>query len=315
MTVTEILVGIGAGLAAALLFMSPIGGTLLAFPLFILSGFPIAIAGFAWRPASAYVAVASAGIAMVALLSPMAAAIFLLLFGLPTAWLCRLASLSRTNQATGSFEWYPLGRLLLHAALAASASVVLVGALIGFDPDQLTSEMSDALVEWLASAPDLGAPPTGADIEPFVRLNVTVLPFSAAALTLLALVLALWLGGKVAAYSGKLQRPRERLWTAALPQGVTIGFVAVAALSFVPGPFGQVASVFAGALGFALMLIGLSVIHVITLGTGARVPILVGTYVAIVFLGFPILLLILLGASETFFHFRARRLRGAPPQA
>ena len=52
MTVRIILVGIGAGLAAALLFLSPIGGTLLAFPLFVLSGFPIAIAGFGWRPAS-----------------------------------------------------------------------------------------------------------------------------------------------------------------------------------------------------------------------------------------------------------------------
>ena len=88
----------------------------------------------------------------------------------------------------------------------------------------------------------------------------------------------------------------------------------MAALSFVPGPLGQVASVFAGALGFALMLIGLAVIHVLTLGTSARVPILVGTYVAIFVLGFPILLLVLLGASETFFHFRARRLRGVPPQ-
>ena len=42
------LVGIGAGIAAALLFMAPIGGTVLAFPLFLLTGLPIAIAGLGW---------------------------------------------------------------------------------------------------------------------------------------------------------------------------------------------------------------------------------------------------------------------------
>ena len=48
-----ILVGIAAGVAGALLFLSPIGGTTLAFPLFTLCGLPIAIAGLGWSATSA----------------------------------------------------------------------------------------------------------------------------------------------------------------------------------------------------------------------------------------------------------------------
>ena len=51
-----VLIGIGAGLAAALLFASPIGGTSLAFPLFCVTGVPIAIAGFGWTPLAAAIA-------------------------------------------------------------------------------------------------------------------------------------------------------------------------------------------------------------------------------------------------------------------
>ena len=102
------LVGIGAGLAAALLFISPLGGTLLAFPLFVLSGLPIAIAGLAWGSLAAAIAAAAA--------RPhhrrrdiraRPASIYLALFGAPMAWAAGSPGLSRTDEATGAAEWYP----------------------------------------------------------------------------------------------------------------------------------------------------------------------------------------------------------------
>ena len=51
-----VLIGIGAGLAAALLYASPMGGTSLAFPLLCVTGVPIAIAGFGWTPLAAVTA-------------------------------------------------------------------------------------------------------------------------------------------------------------------------------------------------------------------------------------------------------------------
>jgi len=48
MKLQPILIGIAAGIAAALLFLAPIGATLIAFPLFLLTGLPIAIAALGW---------------------------------------------------------------------------------------------------------------------------------------------------------------------------------------------------------------------------------------------------------------------------
>jgi hypothetical protein len=314
--VTQIvLVGIGAGLAAALMFVSPIGGTALAFPLFILCGLPVAIAGLGWSPLAAVVAAAVAGAAL-AFIGIEASAIFLLLFGAPVAWLVRLAMLSRAgapDEPAGATQWFPLGRILLHAALAAAAGIILVGMIIGFDPDSLAADMAQTLADWLATAPELGPAPTPADIQPFVRLNIAVMPATVTAMLVVALVFNLWLAARIAAASGRLLRPRERLWTASLPASAVIGLVVAAVVAFVPGPIGYAAGAVAGALAAACALIGLAVIHALTVGTNLRVLVLVGTYVGLVFLGFPILLIALLGLAESFLHLRARRFGGAPP--
>ncbi|MEX0852388.1 MAG: hypothetical protein WD036_03770, partial [Bauldia sp.] len=62
-----ILVGILAGLAAALMFLAPVSGTALAFPLFALAGLPLAIAGLGWSPLAAGVAAIAAAAAIAGL--------------------------------------------------------------------------------------------------------------------------------------------------------------------------------------------------------------------------------------------------------
>ena len=74
-------------------------------------------------------------------------------------------------------------------------------------------------------------------------------------------------------------------------------------ISAAPGPEGDP----------ALALIGLAVIHAVTLGTNLRTLILVTTYVVVILFGFPILLLLLLGLAEGFLNIRARRFGAAPP--
>ena len=75
--------------------------------------------------------------------------IYLALFGAPAAWACRLAWLSRTDEATGNTEWYPIGRILLHGAGATAIGLIIVGFIIGYDPGAFTTEITAALVEWL----------------------------------------------------------------------------------------------------------------------------------------------------------------------
>lgn len=308
------LIGIGAGLASALLFVSPFGGTLLAIPLFILSALPIAIAGIAWGSLTAAVAATAAAVTIGAAIAAPAGAIQLALFGAPMAWCCRLAWLSRTDEETGAVEWFPMGKILLHGAAATAIGLIVVGIIIGYDPEAMTTEITAALSVWLAQAPDGGVPPTAAELEPFVRFNVVAMPFTTGALLVIIFVLNLWLAARIAEASGRLRRPRERLWTAVLPTEAVPIFLVAAVAALVPSAVGYAAGAVAGAFGGALALIGLAVLHATTLENTVRVLILTAVYVVLVFFGgLPIILLTFLGIAEVFFQIRARRFRGAPP--
>ena len=310
------LVGVGAGFAASLLFISPLGGTLLALPLFILSALPIAIAGLAWSSLSAAIAAVGAAATIAVAISVPSGIIYLALFGAPMAWACRLVWLSRTDESTGVIEWYPIGRILLHGAAATAVGLIIVGFIIGYDPAAFTAEITSALVDWLSQAPSPdGSPaPTAAELEPFVRFNVVAMPFSTAALLVIILVFNLWLAARIAEASGRLARPRDRLWTAVLPNEALIAFAVAVVLAFVPGAVGYAAGAAAGAFGGALGLIGLAVLHATTVGNTVRLLILVAVYVVLVFFGgLPLVLLAILGIAEAFLHVRARRFGGAPP--
>jgi len=312
--VQTVLVGLVAGLAAALLFVSPLGGTLLALPLFVLSALPIAIAGLAWSGLASAVAAATAAAVVGLAIAPPAGLIHLALFGAPMAWACRLALLSRTDETTGTTEWYPIGRILLQATAIIAVGVVVVGFIVGYDPEALSAEITAALADWLAQSPDAPAPPSPAELEPFVRLNVAAMPYTMAAMVVIIFVFDMWLAARIAEASGRLSRPRDRLWTAVLPVEAVAIFVVAAVAAFVPGIVGHVAAAVAGAFGGALALIGLAVLHATTLHSTVRILILVAVYVVLVFFGgLPLIVLALLGIAESFFQLRARRLGGAPP--
>jgi len=306
-----VLIGIGAGVASALLFASPISGTSLAFPLFVITGVPIAIAGLGWTPVAGAIAVVAGCVAVAVAISPIAAAIFLFLFAAPMAWLTYLAGLSRPNGE--SQEWFPLGRLLLHTSAAAVLGLTIIGIVIGYDPQQIAVDMTDALSEWLAVNPDLQTVPTREEIEPFVRLNVAALPYTLAAIVLVILVVNLWFAGWVTQTSGRLARPHERLWTVSLPASAALAFVLASLVSVLPFPLGDIAALMSGALGGAFLLLGLAVIHALTIGLNGRAALLTVNYVVLGLLGFTAFVIIAVGLAETFLHLRARRFRGAPP--
>lgn len=310
-----ILVGIGAGVAGALLFLSSISGTSLALPLFALCALPVAIAGLAWTWLAAVVASLTAGLIVSFYLSPYLAAVYLLLFALPITWTSRLAGLWREGDPADpkSREWFPLGRILLQAAIAVAAGMIVVGIMVGFDPAELATEFTTLIGEWFAASPELGPPPTPEQIEPFVRFNVAAMPYTIAAILLFLQVFNLWLAGRIAEASGRFARPRQPLWTAELPTEAVLIFAIAVGLTFVGGGVGEAAGVAVGATGAALALIGLAVVHALTVGSSFRILILVATYVLLAITGFLILVFTLLGIAESFLKLRARKLNPAPP--
>lgn len=313
-----ILFGIGAGLAAALLFAAPLGGSGIAFPLFALTGLPIAIAGLGWTVTAGAIAAVAGAVAIAFVLSPVAALIFLLIFGAPVVWAARLAGLSRPinrEEPDSPVEWFPLGRLLFHLSIAATLGILVTAFIVGFNVEEISKELTDALVVWLGSSPDIVTPPTAEDLAPLVHFNVAAMPFTTSAITVAILVFDLWLAGWITRLSGSLVRPRDRLWTAELPREAVIALAIAIVLAFLPRPLGDIAGVFAGALGTASAVVGLAVMHALTIGNAARGVILTVAYAALILLGFPLFLFALLGVGDSLFHFRARRFGAAPPAA
>lgn len=307
-----VLIGIGAGLAASLLFASLISGTVLALPLFAIAGLPIAIASLGWTPIAGAVAAIVGAVAIFAFLSPLGAAEFLLLIALPMIWLSRLAGLSR--KIGEKLEWFPLGRILIHAAAAVVLGLTASGLLVGFNPDTMASGLVDPLSDWFANNPDIERPLTREEIELLVKVNISLMPYLFAAIVLITSVLNLWLAGLITHASGRLVRPREQLWTVVLPPTAAAIFVIALVTSFLPFPIGDIAALITGAFGCALVLLGFAVLHALTIGNNARTALLTLTYVLSFFLGFPIMAVIMIGLGETVLHFRARRT-GSPPSS
>lgn len=309
--VQVVLIGIGAGVAAALLFLAPIGGSALAFPLFFLTGLPLAIAALGWGVTAGVIALAAgAAVSYLALGTMSAPAIFAFVFAGPIVWVARLAGFSRSADAGD--EWFPLGRLLLHAALGVAAGLAVAGIVSGYDPARITVEASAALVEIMTAAQG-GVPATAEQVKPMVDVYVAMLPFTLATFMVVVIVFNLWLGAMIARASGRFARPAVPLWTARPPIELFLGFVITLALAFLlRGPVGEMASLLAGALGCGLALVGLAVLHGVTIGMSGRAILLATTYVVTFFSGLPLALFALLGAADTFVDFRTRRRSGVP---
>jgi hypothetical protein len=310
--VKTVLIAIGAGAATALLFGSLLTGTPLAFSLFLLTPVPIAIAGIGWGTVSGALAALIASAAVTVVAAPIAAAVLLILFAGPTAWLSHLVGLWRedANRPDGR-EWYPLGRILTHAVGLVAVGMVVVAVLLGFSPEAVIEQTTQAIHELLVASSGPESAPTAAELEPLVRLNVGAMPYTLAALNLLMLVVALWLAGRVNRASGRLARPWQPLWSVSVPALVAGLFAGSLALSFLPAPVGLVAAPFAGASGCAMLLVGLAVLHTLTRGNGGRFALLAASYVATALLVLPGFLLALVGMAESTVGIR-NRLPGRP---
>ena len=97
-----VLIGIGAGAAAALLFASVTSGALLSIPLFYLAPLPIMIAGLGWSHWAALIAAGIGSISLGLALGTVFFFGFLADAGIPAWWLGYLAMLARPLAASGN---------------------------------------------------------------------------------------------------------------------------------------------------------------------------------------------------------------------
>jgi hypothetical protein len=296
-----VLVGLGAGAAAALLFASVVSGSLAAVFLFYLAPLPIMIAALGSSHLAGLIAAASATAVVAVLSGVFLIAVPVIAFG--AWWLGYLAMLARpaTNGGGDVLEWYPVGRLVLWTAVIGTLIVAAAVPNFGMDQESLQAALRKTYERILRD-------------QALIDVLVVAVPPAAAIFSTITSAFNLWLAARVVKISGRLKRPWPDLAALALPPSTSALLAAAIAGSFLPDLAGVLSGVFAASLLMAFAILGFAVLHAITRGMRARVIMLTGLYAAAAVFGWPVLAVALLGLAESILNIRSRvaRKRGPP---
>jgi hypothetical protein len=337
--------GIGAGIATAVLFSLLARASFVAAALANLSPLPIMIATLGYGGFAGAAAVASATLAIAVLFNAqqkigsldtaaLGGLVFAFSIGLPAFWLSLLAVLSRVTGSpnwgvtsrVGSFfsrEYIPLERILSYAASICATIGVAIAIYVsslygGFDValEKLNAEVTP-FVERLIN-PNMRLP-NDFDARQLARATVLAAAPAVAGCSLVMLMLNLWLAGRVAQLSAQLPRPWPDIaGELRLPQVYLLVFGLAAGIGpFLGGLPGHIVVIVAVTLGVAFALDGLAVAHYLSRGSRFRIPLLILIYLGlalpVTWLAF-LLLLVLIGIIETAFSLRDRKDKTASPK-
>ena len=316
-----VLIGLGAGAASALLFASIASGSPLSFALANFAQLPIMLAAIGWTHMAGLLAAVVASIGLALATTGSVAVVFLLGIGLPAWWIGYLALLARPANGSdpNAMEWYPLGRIVVWAALAAALVVLITMLRYGFDAGQVQAGMRRELeraLRFLSGSP-ANSPlqlPSVKDPERLLDFLVLIVPpMKALALTVTSL-LNLWLAALIVRISGRLKRPWPEIAQMVFPPfAATLLAIAVAG-TFLPDLIGLASGLFTASLLLAYALLGFAVLHAVTAGLTGRSFMLTGIYFTVGLLGWPIVLMSMVGLLETLVSLRARAAaRRKPP--
>jgi hypothetical protein len=311
-------IGLGAGLASALLFAASARGSSLALTLAYFSPLPLLIGALGFSLPGALAGALLGAAVLSHLDAPVLGPAFFLGFGAPAliaAALARRNSPPASVEASGLPQTFSPGALLallmaLAVVVASLGVVALVYFFHGFEPamaaalDHFAAPLEEIINNFKAIWPDV-------DADKAKRLFILCLPAGFAASQTLLLAVNLWLAARIVEISGRLGRPWPSLpEQLVLPRLVAPLFVLSAALTFNGGLTGALAGAFAAASGLCLAIQGLAALHAFTRASRYRGFLLAALY-AVVFVLEPwsLLALALFGLVESVFSLRARKAR------
>jgi hypothetical protein len=311
------LIGLGAGAASALLFASVLTASLTSVVLFYLAPLPILIAAIGWSHWAGLAAAVTAALGLTLVFGTFFFPAF------PTSfaawWLGYLALLARPTASAAEFEWYPVGRLVVWAAILGA--LVIMVALFQFGGSESSIQATlragfERMLRTQMQTPEgeALAVPGVTNPDRLIDILVMVLPPAAAVLTTLTQLLNLWLAARIVKISDRLKRPWPDLATMRFAPATPFCFAAALAGSFLPDIVGMAAAIAAASLSVAYVVLGFAVLHGITRALRNRAIVLVGIYSAVAIFGWPVLLMGLLGLIDAALDLRARvaASRGPP---
>jgi hypothetical protein len=306
-----IFLAVVAGLGTALLsgFLTP--GTMQAALLSLIAPTPLLIVGFGWHPyAGALAGLVSALLIQFVAGTPPALAIATL-FSLPAFGLTFFAE-ARFSQLSGRPErdGVEVGRLVL--TLIAYLAMIFVLAGLFIEPDyaalqQRIRRSVEVVVGMIGVPGGAGALPP-ADMARILDLLVAIIMPLSALITLLTLLASAAIGLLVADRSRRLAFVKPDLRRFRLPGGtlILLGMALLASLQ--DGYVGMLGSIMTLGLLFALILQGLAVVHVRTIGMPSRTLVLSAIWAALIVFGLPALIFLVVGMIDHVTDFRRGRL-------
>jgi hypothetical protein len=315
-----VLIGLAAGAASALMFVSIISGALISLLLLYLAPLPLMVAAIGWGPLCAAIGGIVASIGIGAIFGLPLCIAFAIGVAIPGWWLGHLALLGRpvaANAHSGNgaapvepdIEWYPVGRIVLWIAGFAALTTFSALLTLGTDAATITDTLRRGLTRIFAAA----TAPSPAELDQWVDALVAVAPVAAAAVAMPTLALNLWLAGKIAGTSGRLRRPWPDLMSATLPSMTLAALCAATALSFSGGLLAIAAKIITSVLMMAYAFTGFAVLHTLTLALKSRAFWLGSAYAMVVLFVWPVLGVVVLGVADAVFGFRQRYWRSRPP--
>ena len=316
---TQIIVGIVAGLASALLYLSGTTGSVLAMFLFYIAPLPLFVAGFGWGLVTALIASGAGAVLAAVIFHPFAGVLFLLAFAAPVVWLLRLSLLARPmddNDPNSPMEWYPVSYLLLWAVGLAVFLVMAAIIGVGGSVEGLQETIGNTLREAIEGNRAQLQLPDEFDPEALIGLVQALIAPMAAGLWTLSTLLNMLLACRIAQSSGVGKRPMPSSQEITLPRIAVPLLAAALALTFLGGLPQKLGIVASAAFLVVYTLVGLAFIHERTRGVQLRGVILFTVYLSLFLFGWTALVIAILGLTDVTLGLRQRGQTqgpGSPP--
>jgi hypothetical protein len=290
-----------AGLISSALFLSLISGVPGIVLLAYFVQLPVMLAGLALGLAYSLMAgvVAATVAGMVA--GVVAAVTYAAVQAGPAVVVVRQALLSR--DVDGQVEWYPPGRLLGQLTLFAAAAIVVAFIVFAGEPDGLAGVIGAFLAAALA---EFGAIAADSPLPEEARTLVALFPGLMASSWLLMTALNGVLAQHTARRMQRNIRPSPDYTRLELPTWLWIGVAVTALLSLFGGTLGMVGGSLLMVLAVPYFFLGLAVAHAVARRWQHRRLTLFAFYASVIVLGWPALLVVLLGLVEDWAGLRKK---------
>ncbi|WP_420408930.1 DUF2232 domain-containing protein [Hoeflea sp.] len=299
---TSLLVGLLAGIAAALLLVSAGSPSGMSFFLFATAAIPVLIAGLGWSNLASGVAVLSAMAVLGLTISPQSALVSAITTLAPAAWIAHLSNLARPAEEVGGPEgalaWYPLSDIVLSICGVVCVGLFAVGLAMGYGPG-FVSDLVDLFVTVLQDGnPDYQPTPEG--IAEMKNFFLFALPAIQAAMWVLILFAGWYIASAIVRASGRAKRPKDDVpATLRIPRVGGLALAAGVIASFAPGGVGLIGWTLIGAFGIGFVATGFAIVHERTRGKPARGLILFAAYAMTILFTLPLGFFFFMGLFET----------------